>query len=148
MPYSPTRPMISARIGSCSRRWLMASFIVKHSCAVARHPHCTGMRTFLALALCAIGIAPAQDAPTIKVDVDIVNVLASVRDKRGALIPNLEKQDFTVYEDGKQQEIKYFTRETDLPLTIGLLVDIIGGQRHVLEVERSAGSQFFSQVLR
>jgi len=106
------------------------------------------MRTILALALCAIGIAPAQDAPTIKVDVDIVNVLASVRDKRGALIPNLEKQDFTILEDGKPQEIKYFTRETDLPLTIGLLVDVSGSQEHVLEVEKTAAAQFFSQVLR
>jgi VWFA-related protein len=106
------------------------------------------MRTFTALALCAIWIVQAQDAPTIKVDVDIVNVLASVRDKRGALIPNLEKQDFTVLEDGKPQEIKYFTRETDLPLTIGLLVDVSGSQRNVIEVERTAASQFFSQVLR
>jgi VWFA-related protein len=106
------------------------------------------MRTYIALALCAAGLAQAQDAPTIKVDVDIVNVLASVRDKKGALIPNLEKQDFTIFEDGKTQEIKYFAKETDVPLTIGLLVDISGSQERVLEVEKSAASSFFSQVLR
>jgi hypothetical protein len=83
------------------------------------------MRTFIALALCA-GILLAQEPATIKVDVDIVNVLTSVRDKRGGLVANLEKKDFTIYEDGKAQEIKYFTRETDLPLTIGLLVDVSG----------------------
>jgi VWFA-related protein len=86
--------------------------------------------------------------PTIKVDVDVVNVLASVRDKRGVLVPNLEKQDFTILEDGKPQPIKYFTKETDLSLTIGLLVDVSGSQRNLIEVERSAASQFFSQVLR
>lgn len=115
------------------------------------------MRTFIVLALGATLLAqtppkaakPDQDAaPTIKVDVDIVNVLASVRDKRGGLIANLEKQDFTVLEDGKPQEIKYFTKETDLPLTIGLLVDVSGSQRNVIEVERGAASQFFGQVLR
>src|SRR5436190_496266 len=135
-------------MGSCRRRWSMASFMLKQSCAGPRHPYCTGMRTFIALALCGVGLAQAQDAPTIKVDVDIVNVLASVRDKRGALIPNLEKQDFTILEDGKPQEIKYFTRETDLPLTIGLLIDVSGSQRNLIDIERNAASQFFSQVLR
>ncbi len=106
-----------------------------------------------AAALCAQAPAqnkPAQDdsLPTIKVDVDIVNILASVRDKRGALIPNLEKNDFSVLEDGKAQTIKYFTRETDVPLTIGLLIDVSGSQRNLIEIERAAASQFFSQVLR
>jgi VWFA-related protein len=82
------------------------------------------------------------------VDVDIVNVLASVRDKRGALVSNLEKGDFTVLEDGKPQDIKYFTKESDLPLTIGLLVDVSGSQRNLIDIERNAASQFFSQVLR
>ena len=51
-----------------------------------------------------------QDLPApIKVDVDVVNILASVRDQHGALVPNLEKQDFTILEDGKPQNIKYFT---------------------------------------
>jgi VWFA-related protein len=86
--------------------------------------------------------------PIIKVDVDVVNILASVRDKKGGLIANLEKNDFTVLEDGKPQAIKYFTKETDLPLTIGLLVDVSGSQRNLIDIERSAASQFFTQVLR
>src|SRR5262252_4363512 len=93
----------------------------------------------LALVLCA------QD---IKVDVNVVNILVSVRDKKGTLIPNLERKDFTILEDGKPQTIKYFTRETDLPLTIGLLVDVSGSQRNLIEIERSAASQFLTQVLR
>src|SRR5438309_4037629 len=110
------------------------------------------MRILLSLAICATLLAQTksdQDLPaTIKVDVDIVNVLASVRDKRGGLVSNLEKSDFTVLEDGKPQTIKYFTKETDVPLTIGLLVDVSGSQRNLIDIERNAASQFFSQVLR
>jgi VWFA-related protein len=64
------------------------------------------------------------------------------------LIGNLNKDDFTVLEDGKQQEIKYFTRETDLPLTIGLLIDVSASQRNLLDIEKHAAHQFFAQVLR
>jgi VWFA-related protein len=91
----------------------------------------------------------AQDQlPTLKVDVDVVSVLASVRDKKNTLIPNLEKQDFTVLEDGKPQTIKYFTKESDLPLTIGLLVDVSRSQENLIDIERRAADQFFRQVLR
>jgi VWFA-related protein len=101
------------------------------------------------LFISALGAAlAAQDLPSIKVDVDVVSILASVRDKRGALIPSLQKDDFTVLEDGKPQPIKYFTRETDLPLTIGLLVDVSRSQESLIGVERRAASQFFAQVLR
>jgi VWFA-related protein len=91
----------------------------------------------------------AQDQlPSIKVDVDVVSILTSVRDKKGALMPNLQKDDFTILEDGKAQPIKYFTKETDLPLTIGMLVDVSGSQRNLIDIERSAASQFFRDVLR
>jgi VWFA-related protein len=90
----------------------------------------------------------AQEEPTIKVDVNLVNVLCSVRHKGNGLVGNLEKGDFQVFEDGKPQDIKYFTRETDLPLTIGLLVDTSGSQGRLLEDERRAAYQFFSKVLR
>jgi len=97
----------------------------------------------------AIGAALlAQDLPSIKVEVDVVSVLTTVRDKKGGLVANLQKDDFTVLEDGKPQTIKYFTKETDLPLTIGMLVDVSGSQRNLIEIERNAASQFFSQVLR
>ena len=116
------------------------------------------MRPFLFLTLGAALLAqtPTQqptkpdleNLPSIKVDVDVVSVLASVRDKKGTLIPNLEQKDFTILEDGKPQPIKYFTKETDLPLTIGLLIDVSGSQRNLIQIERDAASQFFSQVLR
>ena len=111
--------------------------------------------TALAIGAAALAQGPPKgkpaddDAPAaIKVDVDVVNILASVRDKRGALIPNLEKNDFAILEDGKAQTIKYFTRETDLPLTIGLLIDVSRSQENLIEIERHAASEFFGQVLR
>jgi VWFA-related protein len=130
--------------------------MLKQDCAGIRH-YCTGMRPLLVFTLGAVLLAqtPSQqtkpnldDLPTIKVDVDVVNVLASVRDKKNGLVPNLEQKDFTILEDGKPQPIKYFTRETDLPLTIGLLIDVSGSQRNLIQIERDAASQFFSQVLR
>jgi VWFA-related protein len=118
----------------------------------------TGMRLLTIFAVCAALLAqtpqkspqkPADDGlASIKVDVDVVSVLTSVRDKKGTLIPNLSKEDFTILEDGKPQPIKYFSRETDLPLTLGLLVDVSGSQRNLIGIEQSAASQFFSQVLR
>ena len=100
-------------------------------------------------AVVCLGVLAAQEAETVlKVDVDIVNVLFSVRDKKGALIGNLEKEDFTISEEGKQQTVKYFTKETDLPLTLGLLVDVSGSQRNLIGVEKQAAADFFTKVLR
>jgi VWFA-related protein len=90
----------------------------------------------------------AGQESTIKVDVDLVNVLFNVHNKQNGLVGNLEKGDFTLLEDGKQQDIRYFTRETDLPLTIGLLVDVSLSQQNLIEIERRAAYQFFSKVLR
>ena len=89
-----------------------------------------------------------QDLPSIKVDVNLVNILAAVRDKRGGLVATLGKDDFTVSEDGKPQEIKYFTRETDLPLTIGLLIDVSPSQGNLIDTEQNAASEFFRQVMK
>ncbi len=100
--------------------------------------------------LAALSLAPvyAQESTTIKVDVDIVNVLCAVRNKSGGLVGNLEKPAFTLFEDGKQQELKYFAREVDLPLTIGLLIDVSRSQENLIDIERNAAIEFFSKVLR
>jgi VWFA-related protein len=92
---------------------------------------------------------PAADdsTPTIKVDVSVVNVLASVRDDKGRQVANLSKDDFEVREDGKPQTILYFTRETTLPLTLGLLVDSSVSQENLVGKEQQAAAQFFRQVL-
>jgi VWFA-related protein len=93
---------------------------------------------------------PVQTRPatTLSVQVKVVNVLATVRDKHGKIINNLTKDDFTLSEDGRPQTIHYFTRETDLPLTLGLLVDTSMSQRRVLDQERSASHTFLDQMVR
>jgi len=102
------------------------------------------------LAVLAIGVsvAMAQDQEPIRVDVNLVSVLCTVRNKSNGLIGNLEKSYFKIYDDGKEQEIKNFTRETDLPLTIGLLVDSSKSQERLIDIEKRAAYQFFSKVLR
>jgi VWFA-related protein len=82
------------------------------------------------------------------VDVNLVNLYFSIRDRNGAYVSNVEQSDLEVYENGKLQEIKFFARETDQPLTIGLLVDVSRSQEALIEDERRASYQFFSQVLR
>jgi VWFA-related protein len=103
---------------------------------------------FLPILLALSPAVFAQDEPTIKLDVSLVNILCSVRNKSNGLVGNLEKGDFQIFEDGKQMDVKYFTRETDLPLTIGLLVDTSKSQERLLDIERRAAYQFFSKVLR
>ena len=92
--------------------------------------------------------APVQDDQVIKVDVSLVNLYFSVRENHGGYVSNLTQDDFEVYEDGKLQTVKAFSRETDQPLTLGLLVDVSGSQRRLIEDERAASSRFFDQVLR
>ena len=71
----------------------------------------------------------------------------TVRDKHGAIVPNLTKDDFTLAEDGRPQTIQYFTHDTNLPLTLGLLVDTSMSQRNVLDAERTASQHFLDQML-
>jgi VWFA-related protein len=92
---------------------------------------------------------PEDQSQVIRVDVDLVNILFTVRKKKGgALVPNLSKDDFTIYEEGKKQTISRFSRETDLPLTLGLLVDVSASQMNLIEIEREAASAFFGSVIR
>ena len=90
----------------------------------------------------------AQEQPKISVEVKVVNVLATVRDKHGKIVSNLAKDDFVLEEHGRPQTISYFSRESDLPLTLGLLVDTSLSQRRVLEQERNASYSFLDQMLR
>jgi len=92
--------------------------------------------------------SPPPDIPTIAVDVQVVNIFFTVRNKQGGLVANLDKSDFTIEEDGHGQPIRYFSRQSDLPLTLGLLVDTSVSQGNLIEQERQASSQFFSQMLR
>ncbi len=80
--------------------------------------------------------------------VKVVNVFASVHNSKNEVVKDLKQEDFTIEEDGRPQVIKYFARETDLPLTLGLMVDTSGSQYHVLGKEKDATSKFIEQVMR
>ena len=105
-------------------------------------------RTFLGTGFALT--AAAQDLPnqTIKAGVKVVNVFATAHDKKGQIVKTLTKDDFSIEEDGRPQIIRYFTRESDLELTLGLVIDTSGSQRRVIGEERSASYRFLDQVLR
>jgi VWFA-related protein len=90
----------------------------------------------------------AQQDTKFSTDVNVVNVFATVRDTQGKMVRNLTKDDFTLTEDGRPQTIRYFSQESNLPLTLGLLVDTSMSQRRVLGKERDASYRFMDQVLR
>ena len=90
----------------------------------------------------------SNETPTFKKDVKVVNVFATVRDKHGQIVPTLSKDDFLLQVDGRPRNIRYFSRESDLPLTLGLLVDTSLSQRRVLEEERTASYDFLRDVMR
>jgi len=85
---------------------------------------------------------------TLKVTTEVVNVYAVVREKNGHLISNLNKEDFLLEEDQQAQEIRYFSREADTPLTMGILVDTSPSQGRVLEEEKSEAEAFLREVMR
>jgi VWFA-related protein len=89
-----------------------------------------------------------QNVPTFKANVNVVNLFFNVKDKHGTLIPNMIKEDFQVLEDGKPQTIKYFNANTDLPLTLGILIDTSGSQTRVLPMEQETGAAFLADVLQ
>jgi VWFA-related protein len=89
-----------------------------------------------------------QSMETLKVNVNVVQLFFNVKDKKGALIPNLTKDDFEILEDGKPQTIKYFAADSNLPLTLGILIDSSGSQMRVLDMEKQVGGEFLSQILR
>lgn len=99
----------------------------------------------------AEGATPPVDAQgdaSFRVDVNVVNVLATVRDKSGAIVKTLDREDFLLQDDGGERDIVYFARQTDTPLTIGILFDTSQSQRSVLEAQREAAYRFLDRVLR
>ncbi len=111
---------------------------------------CTGLCLVLSCCLCVVAQQPSsppaqpsesqdqQSQPddnlqTFKAQVNVVNLFFNVKDKHGMLIPNLTKDDFQVFEDGKPQTIKYFSAETHEPLTLGIMIDTSASQTRVLD---------------
>jgi VWFA-related protein len=94
--------------------------------------------------------APAEDdtLQTFKAQVNVVNLFFNVKDKHGMLIPNLTKTDFEVFEDGKPQTVKYFSAESNQPLTLGIMIDTSASQTRVLDIEQTSCAEFLRSVLR
>jgi VWFA-related protein len=85
---------------------------------------------------------------TLKINVNLVDLYFTVKDKAGNLVPHLSKQDCSVEEDKVPQTLKNFAAETHLPLTLGILLDTSGSQYQVLPLEQEAGSEFLERVLK
>jgi VWFA-related protein len=116
-------------------------------------------------AVCALAqTTPSADAPpvsqfpdttdqqtpqaTFKVNVNLVSLYFTARDKHNGLIPTLSKSDCSIFEDKQLQTIKNFSAETDLPLTLGILLDTSGSQTNVLPLEQQSGGEFLHQIMR
>jgi len=103
---------------------------------------------FTALIWPAPAQGPTADNTPIKVDVDVVNILCTVYDRRGALVTDLKQEDFKIFENGKPQQVRYFARETNLPLTLALLLDVSGSVQRFVELEKNTAARFLEAVLR
>lgn len=89
-----------------------------------------------------------QTEGTLKVTTSVVSVFAVVKDHGGHLVPDLNKEDFELTENNDPQQIKYFSREADTPLTMGILVDTSPSQERVLPIEQQEATAFVRQVIR
>jgi len=104
--------------------------------------------SYLCVASLAGGLAFAAPPAQIRVEVNQVNLFATVRDKHKSIVTGLTKDDFQVYEDGQLQEITNFSLDSDLPITLGMLIDTSGSEYYMLSAEKDAASRFFGRVLR
>src|SRR5580704_4354078 len=92
----------------------------------------------------------SSDEPetTLKVDVKLVNVYVTVNDPQGAPVGGLKKENFVVREDGREQAIKVFDKESALPLSIALAIDTSLSTRHDLPLEQASAKRFAHTILR
>jgi VWFA-related protein len=104
--------------------------------------------SFLCIAALATGLLYAAPPAQIRQEVTLVNLFVTVRDKHKAIVPGLKMDDFQLFEDGQPQQITNFSVETDLPITLGLLIDTSGSETYMLAAEKEAASSFLARVMR
>jgi VWFA-related protein len=92
--------------------------------------------------------SPEESVATLKLNVNLVDLFFTVKDKAGNLVPHLSQSDCTVLEDKVPQKLKSFVAETHQPLTLGILLDTSGSQYRVLSLEQDVGSQFLERVIK
>lgn len=86
--------------------------------------------------------------PTIKAEVNLVNLFATVRDKNKRIVTDMKQTDFKIFEDNHEESIAFFSKEMNLPITLGLLLDTSGSEENMLGAIQDAGSSFLRRVLR
>lgn len=101
-----------------------------------------------AMAIPALPQEPAVQAPTIKTQVNLVNLFVTVRDKSKRIVTDLKQDDFKVSEDGQDQKIAFFSKEVTLPITLGLLMDTSGSEQYMLGAIQDGASSFLNRVMR
>jgi VWFA-related protein len=111
------------------------------------------MQCLVTLVACALGATampqePVQSGQTIKSQVTLVNLFATVRDKNKRIVGDLKQEDFKVQEDNQDQKISFFSKEVALPITLALLLDTSGSEQDMLGAIQEAGSAFLHRVLR
>jgi len=99
------------------------------------------------LAMPAVPQEPSQ-GPALKVNVNLVNLFATVRDKNKRIVPDLKQEDFKIFEDNQEQKIAFFSKEVTLPITLGLLIDTSGSEQNRLGAEQEAASRFLERVMK
>ena len=104
--------------------------------------------SFLCVTALAGGLVSAAPPGQIRVQVSLVNLFVTVRDKHKAIVTGLKQDDFQVFEDGQLQEITNFSAESNLPITLGMLIDTSGSETYTLSAEQEAASRFLGRVLR
>src|SRR5947209_12303204 len=120
--------------------------------AVQNFMRITAILFVIAAFLCPVALlgqdtGQQDQTPTFRKNVNVVNVFFNVKDKHGALIPNLPKEDFEIYENGKAQTIRYFTSESNQPLTLGILIDSSSSMQRMLPEEKVVAGDFLRQVI-
>src|SRR5438094_7360211 len=104
-------------------------------------------RRFQAAALFAVALSVcAVVAAQVRVDVRLVNVIATVTDNRGRYIPNLTQDDFTLYEDGKIQEISHFSQDQNVPVSVGILLDTSASMDRKIRTAVEAVDRFIRRI--
>jgi len=109
---------------------------------------CVTATVAVILALPAMPQEAAPQGGTIKSQVNLVNLFATVRDKSKRIVPTLKQEDFRISEDNQEQKIAFFSREVALPITLALLLDTSASEQDMLSAIQDAGSQFIGRIIR
>lgn len=143
LPWGRLSPIILA-----TRRTIETGKKMKLSSTLQALAAALGLAFLWAPALSGPAPPPQQEQTTLRIDVDLVNVLCTVQTRQGQFVTELEQQDFRIEEDGVTQSVTYFAKEVNRPLTLGVLVDTSPSVQDILPLEQRAAVEFLRTVLK